>query len=100
MQSELFRTYNILSRLNDSCRVKVITQEELNEQKANLKDFQVMITELGDILSKLENSESLSVDETIETLLQLHLKYSDYIWYIDQIHELLKKMTGNYRDSN
>ncbi|MNO47726.1 hypothetical protein D3C76_380490 [compost metagenome] len=100
MQSELFRTYNILSRINDSCRVKVITQEELNEQDFNLKDFQVMITELRDTISKLENSDSLSVDETVETLLQLHLKYSDYIWHIDQIHELVKKMAGNYRDSN
>ncbi|EJW16715.1 hypothetical protein M5X00_29235 [Paenibacillus alvei] len=100
MQDELFRTYNILSRINDSCRVKVITQEELNEQDTNLKDFQVMITELGDTLSKLENSNLLSVDETVETLLQLHLKYSDYIWHIDQIHELVKKMAGNYRDSN
>ncbi|AWB45584.1 hypothetical protein DCC85_16195 [Paenibacillus sp. CAA11] len=100
MQNELFRTYNILSSINDSCRVKVITQEELNEQHTNLKDFQVMITELRNTLSKLENSDSLSVDETVETLLQLHLKLSDYIWHIDQIHELVKKMAGNYRDSN
>ena len=100
MLSELFRTYNIISRINDSCQVKVITQEELIEQDSNLKDFQEMFTELGDILSKLENSESLSVDEMVETLLQLHLQYSDYIWHIDQMHELVKKMAGNYRDSN
>lgn len=50
-----------------------------------------MIIELRDILSKLENSDSHSVDETVETLLQLHLKYSDCIWHIDQIHELVKK---------
>ena len=100
MLSELFRTYNIISRINDSCQVKVITQEELIEQDSNLKDFQEMFTELGDILSKLENSESLSVDEMVEILLQLHLQYSDYIWHIDQMHELVKKMAGNYRDSN
>ena len=100
MLSELFRTYNIISRINDSCQVKVITQEELIEQDSNLQDFQEMFTELGDILFKLENSESLSVDEMVENLLQLHLQYSDYIWHIDQMHEMVKKMAGNYRDSN
>ncbi|OMC64443.1 hypothetical protein BK126_25330 [Paenibacillus sp. FSL H7-0326] len=75
-------------------------KEELNEQVSNLNDFQEMIIELRDILSKLENSDSHSVDETVETLLQLHLKYSDCIWHIDQIHELVKKKAGNYRDSN
>ena len=99
MQEELLRTFNILSRLNDSFGEKVISQEELDEQDSNLEYFGKMVIELRDILSKLENSDTQLVDETVETLLQLHLKFSDYIWHTDQIHELVKKMAGNYRDS-
>lgn len=100
MQEELMRTYTVLSQLNDSCNVKVLSQDELNEEKSNLEDCQKTITELKNILSDLENNDLRSVDATVESLLQLHLKFSDYIWHIDQIHELVKKMAGNYRDSN
>lgn len=99
MQEDLIRTYTVLSRLNASCREKVISQEELDEQNSNFEDFQKMVVELRDILTKLESGDLKSVDETVETLLQLHLKFSDYIWHIDQVHELVKKMAGNYRDS-
>ncbi|MFB5759849.1 hypothetical protein [Paenibacillus medicaginis] len=99
MQEELLRTYNVLSRLNDSCQKKVISQEELDEQDSNFDDLRKMVVELRDILSKLESSDMQSIDETVGTLLQLHLKFSDYIWHIDQIHDLVKKLAGNYRDS-
>ncbi|MDU0328932.1 hypothetical protein ACTNDP_20315 [Paenibacillus barengoltzii] len=99
MQEELMRTYTVLSRLNASCREQVISQEELDEQDSNFEDLRKILIELGNILTKLESNDLKSVDETVETLLQLHLKFSDYIWHIDQVHELVKKMAGNYRDS-
>ncbi|AIG26583.1 hypothetical protein [Brevibacillus laterosporus] len=98
MQEELIKTIGILSRLNDSCRKKIISQEELEEQMANLEEFTNLVVELRTVLSKLDGDKH-SVGDVVENLLQLHLKYSDYIWHIDQIHELIKKMAGNYRDS-
>ncbi|MBA4502911.1 hypothetical protein [Marinobacterium marinum] len=99
MHEELSKTLNIILNLNDVCGKKIITQEEINEQKANLEDYQRMFFELDNILSRIERDELDSVDDTVEALVQLHLKYSDYIWHIDQIHELVKKMVGNYREN-
>lgn len=98
MQEDLVKTISILSRLNDSCRKKIFSKNELEEQTSNLEDFSKVIMELRSILSNLDG-ETHSMEDIIENLLQLHLKYSDFIWHIDQIHELVKKVAGNYRDS-
>lgn len=99
MKRELLGTIDILSRINDFCSSRVISQVEIKEQKENLEDFDVMLDELLATLETLEDYRSLSVDDIVETLLQLHLKLSDYIWHVDQVHELVKKMAGNYRGS-
>lgn len=99
MHEELSKTLDIILNLNDACAKKIITQEEINEQKDNLEDYKIMFFEIENILSKIEKDNLDSVDDTVEALVQLHFKYSDYIWHIDQMHELVKKMTGNYRNN-
>lgn len=99
MHEELSKTLDIILNLNNACAKKIITQEEINEQKDNLEDYKIIFFEIENILSKIERDNLDSVDDTVEALVQLHLKYSDYIWHIDQMHELVKKMIGNYRNN-
>lgn len=99
MQDEFMQTIEVITSLNNSCKKRVLSQAEIDEQMENLNDFQSMVVELKKILFDFKTCHSMSVDETVELLLQLHLKFSDYIWHVDQLHELVKKMAGNYRDS-
>jgi hypothetical protein len=95
----LTKTALILRSLNDSCKSKIFNDEELSELDSNVEDFQKLLFELEKLLSVFEDTKNQSVDHQVENLIHLHLKYSDVIWHYDQVHEMIKKMAGNYGDS-
>jgi hypothetical protein len=50
------------------------------------------------LVGKLKCVNSDDIDTIVENLIHLHLKLSDCIWHLDQIHELVKRVAGNIRD--
>lgn len=46
MHEELSKTLDIILNLNNACAKKIITQEEINEQKDNLEDYKIIFLKL------------------------------------------------------
>ncbi|MED1793616.1 hypothetical protein P4V54_13105 [Brevibacillus nitrificans] len=99
MQNELKSIVELLQRLNNGCNQKVIGDDEVIEILEELQDFSSIPDEIAKILKGVKDTEIENVDEIVENLIHLHLKLSDSIWHIEQIHELVKRMAGNYRES-
>lgn len=101
MIAELKSVLSLLQEINSQCKSAVITQEEFEEETENLKDFKGLLNNLKKLVDSIEDSNKNKdeIDSTVEQLIHLHLKLSDSIWHIEQIHELVKRMAGNYRES-
>jgi len=89
-----------LTKLNRKSKNEILTQEEIKEQEENLLEFEEKMKKIEEVINQLRLTDSRDVESVIDLLLQLHFLFVDYIWQIDEIHTLVKKMIGNYRDCN
>ena len=97
MINEIEKTLEVLEKLNAQLgKHRILTKEEIEEEYANISDFAILKKELNSLLEDLQGSAD--VDETCKLIIELHLKILDYIWHYDQLHELVRKMAGNYRE--
>ncbi|RNB85240.1 hypothetical protein EDM59_12580 [Brevibacillus nitrificans] len=89
----------LLEELNQKCNSEVIQATEFLELKNDLIDYSQVLSDLTRILSSYKSLPTDNVDEVVALLIQLHLKLSDTVWHIDQVHSLVKRMAGNYRET-
>lgn len=80
--------------LND--RRNVVNKNEIEEQRKNLRNMTTFAKEFDALLDSFENIDFNDKDNIDEKLINLHLTYCDLEWYIDEIHELIRKIAGNY----
>ena len=93
------RVVEVLEDLNSKCKTPIISQDEFSEEYQNLEDFIEIPKQIEELVEKLKRTNEENIDSTVETLIYLHLKLSDCIWHIDQLHELVKRSAGNIRDA-
>lgn len=100
MVIDLAETIHVLKELNNECKIPIIKKKEFEEQEDNLKDFQKAIDDMNILLKKIKNKKSNhNLDQVMEDLIHLHISYCDVIWHIEQVHGMVRKITGNYRDN-
>ncbi|OYD06122.1 hypothetical protein [Paludifilum halophilum] len=98
IQDELKVVLDSLVQLNKKCKNPILTFEEISEQEENLFEFETNDQKIEYITNKLKAVDENNTDLVIKILLELHFLFEEYLWQIDEIHSLVKKMTGNYRD--
>ncbi|MCL6603145.1 MAG: hypothetical protein K6T94_09745 [Paenibacillus sp.] len=100
MYEQLKVTLSILMELNDKCKlnkgIEIINKAEFEEQLDNLNDYSIMVNEMNLILDNLKNNTELSFSATESELHKLHIKFTDTIWHVNEVHELVKKMIGKF----
>lgn len=65
-----------------------------------MQEFEDQRGALYSVAKSIDRENPEKADEICNLLLELHFVFEDYIWQMDEIHELVKKMAGNYRDNN
>ena len=104
MLNELQTTLDILNNLNLKCKqeknIEIISQSDFNEQLENLDDFVKMHNDMKLLLKDFENCKNENFSLNVSKLLKLHIKFCDYEWHINEIHELLRKMIGSFPEDD
>jgi hypothetical protein len=100
LSAELEKVLSSLAQLNEKSKVKILDQMEIQEQLENLQDFKRKSGSLYKLAESIEITNPNEVEEVCELILKLHFLFVDYMWQIDEIHELVKKMAGKYREEN
>lgn len=98
MINQLEQIIKILEILNQKCTSDVIQTDEFSEVKDDLLDFSQVVADLQDLLDSCSSLTASNTDEIVSLLILIHLKLSDTVWHIDQVHSLVKRMAGNFRD--
>ena len=94
----LLRTLEVFKKINNICKFEIVHLNEFLEQEENLKDFSNLLKEYEQILTNLEKMNPSDEDTIIEEMIYLHLKLSDSIWHLNQVHCIVKNTAGNYRE--
>lgn len=76
-----------------------ISQNEFEEEYENLSDLVQLPEQISELVHDIKELDIENIDPLVEKLIHLHLKLSDCIWHIDQVHELVERACGNIRDS-
>ena len=100
MYEQLKVTLSILMELNEKCKlvkgIEIISKSEFEEQMDNLNDYTTTFSEMNLILENLEKNTELSQNAIESELHKLHIKFSDTIWHVNEVHELVKGMIGKF----
>jgi hypothetical protein len=96
----IFRqTLHALKMINQSLDDSLITSKELQEEEKNIKDFIKLKEDMRILLEKIQVKENLKNRIWVnERLIDLHLRFCDIIWHVDQLHELIDKIIKMYPD--
>ncbi|KMM62615.1 hypothetical protein ACH95_05385 [Bacillus glycinifermentans] len=104
MEDNFKKTIEILTDINELIKkkkqIEVVSKSELDDKIDNLDEYSDLLENMTQNIEELSNSHLYSTDEIRSLLLKLHLNFADYIWHIDEIHDLLKDFIGNFPDSN
>jgi hypothetical protein len=98
LDESLRRILQLLQDLNSRVKTPIISESEFTEEYENLDEFSELPRQIEVLVGKLKCVNSDDIDTIVENLIHLHLKLSDCIWHLDQIHELVKRVAGNIRD--
>ncbi|MFD1428280.1 hypothetical protein [Kroppenstedtia sanguinis] len=100
LNTELNKVLSTLIELNEKSEGNILDQSEIKEQLENLEEFKDKSGDLYRIAESIDKENPKEIDKICELLLKLHFLFEDYMWQLDEIHELVKKMSGNYRNVN
>ncbi|OIK10807.1 hypothetical protein BIV60_20270 [Bacillus sp. MUM 116] len=102
MTIDLKRTIKVCNEINELIKerehIEVINKEELEDKVDNMKELSITIKDLNGIIDTLSNPSQLSSQEIESLFLKLHILFSDYIWHVDEVHELIKNIIANFPD--
>ncbi|MBH8605919.1 hypothetical protein [Thermoactinomyces sp. CICC 10522] len=99
MVDSLRSILELLEELNARCKTPIISRNEFKEEYENLNDFTQLQPQISELIHDIKELDVKNIDLIVEKLIHLHLKLSDCIWHIDQIHELVKRACANIRNS-
>lgn len=99
MLNQLEQIIELLEELNQKCSSNVIQSKEFFEIKDDLSDFSQVVSDLQNLLDSNSSLSASNIDEIVSLLIHIHLKLSDTVWHIDQVHSLVKRMAGNFREN-
>ncbi|MBN2908780.1 hypothetical protein JQC72_04490 [Polycladomyces sp. WAk] len=99
IHDEMSIVLNALSLLNRKSKKEILTQEEIKEQEENLLDFEKKMKKIEEVINQLRSADSRDVQSVTDLLHELHFLFEEYLWQIDEIHTLVKKMFY-YEDYN
>gem|GEM_PF-5580437 len=85
---DLLKKVNLINK--ETNNKEIMSDEEFIEQYENLTDFQNLLEELMLLLE--QSNKKLLLNEIESDLHKIHIKYSDYKWHINEIHECIKKV--------
>lgn len=94
---DMLNTLKVLEELNRNRDNIIYTDEEIDEEKENIKEMKEIYLRLEKTLNQFDNKSEKKEDIIVEQLIQLHLIYSDFVWQYDQMHDMIKKMIKLYR---
>lgn len=100
LNTELNKVLSTLIELNEKSEGNILDQSEIKEQLENLEEFKDKSGDLYRVAESIDKENPKELDRMSELLLKLHFLFVDYIWQLDEMHELVKKMAGNYGDIN
>jgi len=87
MLKELHITLNVLNNFNK--QKEYVNKKELQERYENLEEVAHLINQLHECIQQLESVDMQNSEKIINTLLQLHHIYVDFIWHFGQIDDLI-----------
>ncbi|MDA7027115.1 hypothetical protein PJ311_10890 [Bacillus sp. CLL-7-23] len=104
MEDNFKKTIKILIDINELIKkkenIEVVSKSEIDDKIENLDEYSRLIESMSENLEKLSNTHLYSLDEIQSLLINLHVDFGNFIWHIDEIHDLLKSFIGNFPDIN
>ncbi|WP_217558872.1 DUF3883 domain-containing protein [Paenibacillus sp. GbtcB18] len=98
MELQLMRTYALLNRMNEMTNNKLIDEETLQEQFENVNEFENDFLDFNVQLNRIKDLNLSNIDQVVEYMVLLHLKFDKLKWYLDEMHEIVRHSAGNYRE--
>lgn len=98
------KTIEVLTYINELIKqkehIEIVSREELDDKISNLDEYSELVNNMSQNLERLSNLHIYSINDIESLLHKLHQNFSDYIWHIDEIHDLLKNFIANFPDKN
>jgi hypothetical protein len=99
MCKELESIMFLLQSINNQITKPIFTDKEIKEELDNAVDAKKLTLDINLLLRELAKTDIRETDSMIKNLILLHLKLSDSIWHIEQVHEMVKTLIAKYPDS-
>lgn len=96
MVEKLAELLRVLENIHSN--VNVLTKEDFNEQYDNLKDFQVLIKELEEVISDFKKVNPNDGNKVEQYLLEFHRILTTFEWHFSEISDINTKILKNYKD--
>jgi len=97
MIAELERHLSILVKLNNQLeKSKRISQKEIDEEWDNIKDLHALQKKFNKWLNDLKNYQVNDNEKKFVKLGELYTLWGEFDWYIDQIDEMMRKLSVKY----
>ncbi|KYC60687.1 hypothetical protein [Heyndrickxia coagulans] len=96
MLEELVELLHILENVNSN--VDILTREDFNEQYVNLKDFQVLIKELEEVINDFEKVDPNDGNKVEQYLLEFHRILTTFEWHFSELSDINTKILKKYKD--
>ena len=81
-----------LERINNQNKLEVSLVETIKEQRENLDDLKLILTQFEYFLEELTSCESIESDAMLNKLMKVHKFTTDIEWYASEINELNVKV--------
>lgn len=79
-----------MEEIHTNNEMNMISNVEFKEEKENIRDFIEVEKRLIIFIHELESEDN--VDQIMSCLIYIHLEILNYIWHIEQINEVIKKI--------
>ncbi len=99
MCKELESILFLLQNINNQMTKPIFTDKEIKEELENAADAKKLTLDINLLLRELTKTDKKETNLMIKNLILLHLKLSDSIWHIEQVHEMVKNLIAKYPDS-
>jgi len=98
MISTLDKTLKILEKLNSQLKSRILSKEQIINEKNYISDLPEVVEEMNNLLNKLEDVTFKDPEKVLDLLVGLHIKFGNYSSRIEVVHELLQNMIAHYEE--
>lgn len=90
----LYKLIELIKKLHVDNKMCIISDAVFKEEKENIQDFIEVEKRLNSVIYELKLTGH--VEEIMSALIYIHLEILNYVWHIEQINELVKKIITYY----